>query len=200
MRDIVTHIPDPIDKGLVGLLEGSKRGDLASFEAIVRRYQQYAYSLAMKFFSDADEASDIVQESFVRVWKHLGRYDSRQKFTTWFYKIVANLCIDRLRSLERHRRLFLSQEGELQTLADTRDWSELQHRRHVLEIIRILAAALPPTQRTVFTLRDLQDLDVDEVAEITGLSVGSVKTNLHHARKFIRGALIRDYDIDENKQ
>jgi RNA polymerase sigma-70 factor (ECF subfamily) len=189
-----------IDRRVPDAVLAFQRGDAGSFEALVRQYQSFAYSLAMKFVCNDEEASDIVQESFIRVWKHIGRYDPTQKFPTWLYRIVANLCIDHLRSLERNRRLFLSREQEsfLQNLADTRDWTDAQHRYHLLEIIQTLAAGLPPTQRVVFTLRDLQDLDVDEVAAITDLSVASVKTNLHYARKTLRDALMKRYGVDRS--
>lgn len=178
-------------------MAGSQRDDLASFERLVRTYQPYAFSLAMKFLCSEAEAADVVQESFLRVWKHMGRYDPSQKFTTWLYKIVANLSIDRIRSLQRSRRIFSSrnQETNLEDLPDERNWETARSHQQLAEIIRTLSSRLSETQRLVFTLRDLEDLSVDEVVEITGLSVGSVKTNLHYARKSIRDTLVRKYGV-----
>jgi RNA polymerase sigma-70 factor (ECF subfamily) len=172
-------------------------GGFDSFEDLVRAYQPYAYSLALKFLCDEDEAMDAVQEVFVRVWKHLDRYDRNKKFTTWLYTIVSNVCVDRFRSLSTARSLFRSREGNqfLEDLPDETDWVTLQARGEIVEIINMLARGLSKKQRLVFTLRDLQDLSVDEVVEITGLSVGSVKTNLHYARAWIRNMLIRRYGV-----
>jgi RNA polymerase sigma-70 factor (ECF subfamily) len=171
--------------------------DLAAFEQLVRKYQPYAFSLAMKFLCDEAEASDVVQDSFLRVWKNIDRYDPKQKFTTWLYKIVVNLCVDRFRALKRSRSIFLSRDRDLvmEDLPDERDWETMRSHEQLADIIRTLSGRLSPKQRMVFTLRDLQDLTVEEVVEITGLSIGSVKTNLHYARKSIRGVLVQHYGV-----
>jgi RNA polymerase sigma-70 factor, ECF subfamily len=171
--------------------------DLAAFELLVRKYQPYAFSLAMKFLCDEAEASDVVQDSFLRVWNNIDRYDPRQKFTTWLYKIVTNRCVDRFRSLKRSRRSFFSRDRDpvMEDLPDERDWERIRSYEQLAEIIQALSNRLSRTQRLVFTLRDLQDLTVDEVVEITGLSIGSVKTNLHYARKSIRDVLVRHYGV-----
>lgn len=192
-NDIVGTETDVCDD-VVGRSQGK---DLAAFEQLVRTYQPYAFSLAMKFLCDELEASDIVQESFIRVWKHIDRYDPQKKFTTWLYKIVANLCVDRLRSLKRNRGIFLSRERDpmMEDLPDERDWEGVLSQEQVAAVIRTLSNRLTRTQKLVFTLRDLQDLNMEEVVEITGLSIGSIKTNLHYARKSIREALVRHYGV-----
>jgi RNA polymerase sigma-70 factor, ECF subfamily len=151
----------------------------------------------MKFLCDEAEASDVVQDSFIRVWKNIDRYDPHQKFTTWLYKIVVNLCVDRFRSLKRSRSVFLSRDRDfvMEDLPDERDWESMRSYEQLAEIVRSLSGQLSRKQRLVFTLRDLQDLSVEEVAEITGLSAGSVKTNLHYARKSIRDVLVRHYGV-----
>jgi RNA polymerase sigma-70 factor (ECF subfamily) len=175
----------------------SQSGDLAAFEQLVRKYQPYAFSLAMKFLCDEAEASDVVQDSFLRVWKHIDRYDPNQKFTTWLYRIVSNLCVDRFRTLKRSRNIFLSRDRDpvLEDLPDERDWETMHSNEQLADIVRVLSGRLSRRQRLIFTLRDLQDLTVDEVVEITGLSIGSVKTNLHYARKSIRDVLVRHYGV-----
>jgi RNA polymerase sigma-70 factor, ECF subfamily len=179
------------------IVSRSQVRDPAAFEELVRNYQPYAFSLAMKFLCDEAEASDVVQESFLRVWKHIDRYDPNQKFTTWLYKIVSNLCVDRFRSIKRRRSIFLSRDRDpiMEDLPDERDWATLRSHEQLADIIRTLSNQLTRTQKLVFTLRDLQDLTVDEVVEITGLSIGSVKTNLHYARKAIREKLVRHYGV-----
>jgi RNA polymerase sigma-70 factor (ECF subfamily) len=193
----VSDIGSPTGESRGDEVAGAQRGDPASFGRLVRKHQSYAFSLAMKFFCDEAEADDVVQEAFLRVWKNITQYDPGQKFTTWLYKIVTNLCIDRLRSLQRTRRVVLSgsQHAALEDIPDERNWETLQSHEQLAEIVRMLSGQLSETQRTVFTLRDLQDLSVDEVVEITGLSAGSVKTNLHYARRTIRETLIRKYGV-----
>jgi RNA polymerase sigma-70 factor, ECF subfamily len=192
-NDIVGTETDVCDD----VVSRSQGKDLAAFEQLVRTYQPYAFSLAMRFLCDESEASDIVQESFIRVWKHIDRYDPQKKFTTWLYKIVSNLCVDRLRSLKRNRGIFLSRERDpmMEDLPDERDWEGVLSQEQVAAVIRTLSNRLTRTQKLVFTLRDLQDLNMEEVVEITGLSIGSIKTNLHYARKSIREALVRHYGV-----
>ncbi len=197
MREYKNDIAVPRNEVHEDVVRLSQCRDLAVFEQLVRKYQPYAFSLAMKFLCDEAEASDVVQESFLRVWQHIDRYDPNRKFTTWLYKIVSNLCVDRFRSLRRSKSIFLSRDRNpvMEDLPDERDWETLRSHEQLAGIIRTLSSRLSRTQKLVFTLRDLQDLTVEEVVEITGLSVGSVKTNLHYARKAIRDMLVRHYGV-----
>lgn len=197
MKEFKTDITGSLGEVQDEVVSRSQCRDLSAFDQLVRNYQPYAFSLAMKFLCDEEEASDVVQESFLRVWKNIDRYDSNQKFTTWLYKIVTNLCVDRFRSLKRRRSIFLSRDRDpvMEDLPDERDWMTQQSQEQLADIIRTLSGRLSKTQKLVFTLRDLQDLTVDEVVDITGLSIGSVKTNLHYARKAIRDMLVRHYGI-----
>lgn len=190
------------DKKLDELLKKCITRDLAAFEKLVRQYQPYAFALAMKLLCDETEAVDIVQESFVRVWTHIDRFDPRRKFTTWMYTIVTNLCLDKLRSIKRGRALFSSrdQDAGLDDVADEIDIAEIQSNEELAQIIKGLTKELSTKQRLVFTLRDLQDLTVEEVSHIVGISVGSVKTNLHFARKKIRKLMAEQYHVGRMEQ
>jgi RNA polymerase sigma-70 factor (ECF subfamily) len=181
----------------VAMTDRSRTNDLASFEQLVRQYQSYAFALALKFLCNEADATDVVQESFIRVWRQMDRYDRDQKFTTWLYRIVANLCLDRIRALNRRRGIFYRRELDpaVDDVPDERDWENIHSNEQLAEVIKSVASTLSPKQRLVFTLRDLQDLSVNEVVEITGMSPGSVKTNLHYARKTIRDLLADRYGI-----
>ncbi len=171
--------------------------DVRAFEQLVRQFQSYAFALAMRLLCNEEEASDAVQESFVRVWKHLDRYDRGRKFTTWLYAIVTNISLDRLRAIKRNRRLFFSRDEDpsIGDIQDERDLHEIQSNEELAGMIRALTDELPLKQRLVFTLRDLQDLSVEEVSEAAGMSIGSVKTNLHYARRRIRQRMAEKYNV-----
>jgi len=179
------------------IIRRSKHLDPVAFEQLVNNYQSYGFSLAMRLMCDQTEADDIVQESFIRVWKNIQRFDEKQKFSTWFYKIVTNLCLDRLRALKRSRSHFSSTEKDLDNPmpADSLNVERLSSNKDLADIIRSLTSNLPLKQKVVFTLRDLQDLSVEEVCEITGMGKASIKANLHHARKRIRDLLAVQYNI-----
>lgn len=172
-------------------------GDAASFGLLVRAHQGYAFALAFRMLADENEARDVVQESFVRVWNNIGRYDPSQKFTTWLYAIVSRVCLDRLRSRSRSNRLFhrTSNGSPREDVPDPTDPERSYSNRELAQLISRLSDGLSPTQKLVFTLRDLQECTVAEVCAITGLSEGSIKTNLSYARRTIRHLLATQYDI-----
>ncbi len=176
-----------------------QHGDLTAFDELVRSHQAYAFGLALRLLHNEIEAEDVTQEAFVKAWRHIDRFDLNREFTTWLYKIVVNLCLDTLRVRKKTWRLFSSIETFPTNLepADSDDPIESQSNRQLCELIREITADLPVKQRLVFTLRDLENLSVQEVREITGLSVASVKTNLHYARKNIRAILATRYDVRE---
>lgn len=198
-----------IDQGLdpIGdLLARCKRGDTAAFRPLVERYTPYAFALAFRFVVDDNDAEDIVQESFIRVWNNLAMFDERKKFSTWFYRIIVNLCYDRLRRKRRWRFLFSAWSGDepvdgpVDRLIDRMDESADVHgdfeNADLVSHIHRFAERLPLRQRTVFVLRDCQDLTIEEVADIMHISTASVKTNLCYARQSLR----RMMETLENKE
>ena len=173
------------------LVSRSLEGDLSAFRTLMESHQQYAYAVAFGFLRDEDHAKDVVQQAFIRVWNNLGRYRMDMKFTTWLYKIVINLCYDKTKMESRRKKIF-GHIGGLFGSNDFADGDDLQEqvetadlREHVLRE----AKKLSPKEYLVFHLRDVQDFSIEEVAETVGISVGSVKTNLCHARRRIRMAV-----------
>lgn len=174
-------IPDEI-------IERSRRGERDAFRHLVEQHQSYAFALAFRLVCDEDAAKDVVQESFIRVWKHLAEYRPTVKFTTWLYRIVVNLAYDKLKTDRRRERVMSSERNceEVQGPSDREASETAIMNRDLAERIRALALGLPPKQRLVFTLRDLQDLSVQETADILAISTNTVKVNLSYARQWIR--------------
>jgi len=175
------------------LLLRSGRGDAEAFRLIVLKHQAFAYAIAMRFLGNAADAEDAVQEAFIRVWKHIRTFNADRSFTTWLYRIVANLCLDHIRSA-KHRRTPVSMhaagphsrtDNPSSHPFDGETEKKLEERETVRMILQ-WTGHLPAKQRMVFVLRDLQDLSVEEVSGILKMGRASVKSNLFHARKFIR--------------
>jgi len=179
------------------LIAQCRDGDMQAFRTLVRENQSYAFGLALRMLHNEQDAEDVVQEAFIRVWKHLSDFNPQNRFTTWLYSIVSNLCLDRLRSEKRWRKFVTRQDSshESEQLPGIQRPEDIQSNRELVGIIRQLTERLPPKQRLVFTLRDFEECSVAETSEITGLSVGAVKTNLYHARRQIRQILSREYDL-----
>jgi RNA polymerase sigma-70 factor, ECF subfamily len=175
-------------------------GDRRAFAELVRRNRSYAYALAMRFVWDHAAAEDIVQESFIRVWHHRTSFREGMRFTTWLYSIVTRVSLDHCRRKKRWGNLVVRGSGEQgeSEHAGGPDIAGDLHTAQTLECIRRLAEELPDVQRAVFTLRDLQDLPVEEVGAITGLSADTIKANLYHARMRMR-KLLRARGINDGR-
>ncbi|MBN2414708.1 RNA polymerase sigma factor [bacterium] len=169
------------------LIERCRSGDADAFGELATRYEALAYRIAFRMLRDGDDAADIVQEAFLRIWRHRRSLHPRRTFSTWLYRIVINLCLDRLKSA--HYRLRLAHHP----LPDTPDPAggpeSLLTGKEIQRHIHEAAAALSPVQKSVFVLRDLEGLSIKEVAGILGTGTGAVKTNLYLARKQIRETL-----------
>ena len=174
--------------GSCDILIRCKQGDQAAFRELVERYQSYGFALAFRLLGNEEDSKDVVQESFIRVWKYLQKFDHEKKFTTWFYKIITNLCYDRIKAKKRYRQRVVQQSEYtvLKVEASDCDIERDIDNQEITNLIRTLACELTPKQHLVFVLRDLQDLNIKEVSMITGLSSGAVKSNLYYARMHIR--------------
>lgn len=176
---------------LAEILDRCIGGDLSAFRPLVEEYQGYAFAVAFRVLCDEEEAKDVVQESFVRVWKNLSHYNREVKFTTWMYSIVTNLCYDRLRSRKKRKTTVVDgvDPSLFASLTAEDNPERLYNNKELAGVITMLTEKLPPKQKIVFVLRDLQGLSVHEVSNILQLSEGSVKTNLVYARRYLREQL-----------
>lgn len=173
------------------LILKANMGDTKAFEVIVRNYHHFGYAVAFKILYNEEDAKDIVQECFIRIWKHLYEYDKQVKFTTWMYKIVVNLCFDKLNSHKRRKNIFKNYDD---TSADNVpggiDLEKELTNKELAAMIKHFSNGLSEKQKTIFILRDMEDLSVKEISEIMNISSGSVKTNLFYARQNIRKKII----------
>lgn len=180
------------------LAQLARSGDRSAFGQLVDLYKDKIFHLAYRMTGSRQEAEDIVQETFMRVYANLDKYDSRWKFSTWIFRIGNNLCIDRLRK----RRPTWSLDAENPdadgvdgyAMLPTNDASP-EDRMVLSEMqknIRDAIAQLPDKYRSVVVLRYLQDLSLNEIADILELPVSTVKTRLHRGRESLRRKLEHD--------
>jgi RNA polymerase sigma-70 factor (ECF subfamily) len=158
-----------------------------AFNQIVRKYQQRVYAGIRKMVVDHDDANDLVQETFVKAWKHLAGFREESQLYTWLYRIAANECLN---FLNRKRRRFMlpihDVRRELATKLDsgagfTGDEIQLKLQKALL--------TLPDKQRLVFNLKYFDELSYEEMSEVTDTSVGALKASYHHAVKKIEAFL-----------
>jgi RNA polymerase sigma-70 factor (ECF subfamily) len=171
------------------IIQQIQKGDKDAFRKLVEKYQQTAFRLAFRMLGDEDEARDVVQDSFIRIWEKFNTYNEKEKFTSWMYRIVSNRAIDSLRAISR--RPVISLEKLIPESLETGESGIdiLMENREVGELIRSITNGLPEKQQLVFSLRDLQGLSTKEVQDISGMTETVIKSNLYHARKTIREKL-----------
>ncbi len=185
---------DPITLADGELVRTAVSGREAAFEELVRRYQRPIASYVYRMVGDYDAALDLTQEVFIKVYNSLSRYRSEFKFSTWIYKIAHNTAIDHLR---RHtvRDQIMTADGdgprseiaiESRRLTPEQE-SEREERRSEIESV---VQSLPAAYRELIVLRHSHDLSYDEIAEVTGLPLGTVKNRLFRAREAMRDLLV----------
>lgn len=171
--------PDDRDKELLAALA---RGHMPALEELIRRHQVAALGLARRTLGPSDQAEDVVQEAFLRVYRAAGRYRPEAKFTTWLCQIVLNLCRDRLR---RSRRAPISlTEKFLPAFRD--DPPRRMEAEELAGRIRRAVDALPERQRTAVILHRFQQLSHEEISQATGWSVSAIESLLVRAYQRLR--------------
>lgn len=177
------------------------RGDKYAFEALINRHQQPILNFIYRFMGDLTEAEDLTQEVFLRVWKSAGTYRPEAKFTTWLYRIAANLCINRQRSL-RIRKWFSISESDSQqqesseTLIDTAGVTRKTPENDLLQSelsqqVSKALDALPSSQRLAIVLKIYDGMTYLEISQILGRSVSAVDSLLIRAKKSLQKKLMK---------
>ena len=165
-------------------------GTKPAFDELVDRYQKRLLNFVYRTIGDRERAEDLVQEVFIRVHRHLKRFDQSKKFSTWIYTIASNLAKNELRNRSRSP-LVLFQTIKKNWEADHRPLQfedrhyrpdDLYRKRHLRDLVEWAVAQLPEHHRVVFVLRELEGKTYEEIAEITVCNLGTVKSRLNRAR------------------
>lgn len=174
-----------MDEQLNKSIDLCRQGDADAFRYIVDRYQKMVYTLAFRLLCNEEDAEDLTQETFVKVWLHIGRYKPLYRFSTWVYKIACNAAYDKLRSEPTVRKV----ELDHCRLAAEDDPARQLHNQHVRSLLLKATETLSPKQKLVFVLSEIEELDTHELVAITGMSSAKIKSNLYLARKCIKNKL-----------
>jgi RNA polymerase sigma-70 factor (ECF subfamily) len=183
----------------------ARNGDRGAFAELVELYKDKIYHLAYRMLNNKHEAEDAVQETFMRVYTNLHRYDEQQKFSTWIFRIGTNHCIDRLRK-RKHSAYSLDAEmpdGEgndyYSMLPGNEDTPEQQIILSETQLlIRKAIDALPEKYKSVVILRYLQDMSLQEISDVLDMPVTTVKTRVHRGREYLRKRLEQDPSLTDD--
>ena len=167
-------------------------GDETGFRELVERYQRRAIGVALGYVKNIEDAQDIVQDAFMRTYRNLATFDTKSHFFTWFYRIVVNACIDDYRKKKKRRSVEYDDTYIRRDVASERALTgntklmEPHMGVERVELYQVLNEALDKlseNHRTVITLREIEDLSYEEIADILDIQIGTVMSRLHHARK-----------------
>jgi RNA polymerase sigma-70 factor (ECF subfamily) len=188
----------------VGLVERAKAGDSAAFEQLVMQYERQIFRTALHITQNREDAEDITQDVFFKAFQKLNQFQGNSKFSTWLVRIAVNESLMRLRKRRTSRTVSIDQDVETDEGSIPRDFAEWRpnpeqnySQTQLAEILRKTIAGLPPGFRTVFTLRDIENLSTEETATALGLSVPAVKSRLLRARLQLRERLSRYFRQNE---
>jgi len=193
-----TSVPTGFDES--SLVAQAKAGDQAAFSELVTQYERKIYRLAKNITRNDEDAEDVLQDAFLKAYTHLDNFKGDSKFYTWIVRIAVNEALMRLRKRKTDRTVPLDEPVELGEETVAREiavWEDNPEQRYSKEEWRtILDAAvdnLKPDFRTVFVLRDIEELSTEETAETLGISVPAVKSRLLRARLALRETLTRQF-------
>ena len=190
-------------------MEAIIRKDKEAFNLLSRKYRQTVFRIALRMTGDAEEAEDIAQDVFVKIWLEAGKFDARFSLSTWIYRITNNLCIDRLRRAKWMKAFsFLGFPGSSRTQASRQaDFHPGQGNERQSEspeeqwiageswrVFEKISQGLSPKQKSVFLLKEIEGLSTEETAFITGLNPEQIKSNLYWARQSIRKRFKQYYE------
>lgn len=185
--------PDQLNERCVALMAAVKQGDHAAFTQLVQLHQQSLVGTAMRMLGNLEDAHDLAQQVFVRIWKSAPRYEPTAKFTTWMFTILRNLAFNEYRRRGRHPLQSLDADEEefgyqvADAAAISPDTATVQHELE--EMVEAALAALPKNQRLALTLRHHEGLAYEEIAEVLQLSLSSVKSLIFRARQELKDRL-----------
>ena len=178
--DVPAHSPEAIET----LIERCLRGDQTAWDAVIRLHRRKVFNVAYKFVGGHEEAEDLTQEIFLKVFKSLDTFDRRANFQTWLISVSRNLCIDHYRSVRRERATIDRAVDASQLAPASRDPGPMAalEQRDRLTLLRDALAALPGPLRKAVLMRDIHELSYQEIADRLGLPEGTVKSRISRGR------------------
>lgn len=191
------------DRELIAL---AKKGDQGAFRTLVDRHQRRAFAIAMGLVHDENDARELVQEAFLRVYRGLGAFQGTSSFFTWLYRIVTNLAID-LKRKPGHREgeqtapeQSTEEEDEFPMVSriDGADPMDVMRRREIASRLRSALESLPAYHRGVILMREVEGMSYEEMAQAMGVSKGTIMSRLHHARQKLQRTLADCYAEEKN--
>ena len=174
------------------LVQTIREGDAEAFETLVRRKTTKVYALCYRIIGNAEDAKDISQLVFIKLWENLEKYDAKYAFDTWLYRMVTNVAIDFMRNKQSRDNAVNSNLRLVKTSAEAEQGVVVQ-RKEVESVFESVSSVLSPKQKTIFVMNQMEDLPSAEIAKILGCRESTVRNHLFNARKLMQAQLQKRY-------
>jgi RNA polymerase sigma-70 factor (ECF subfamily) len=174
------------------LVQTIRQGDSDAFEQLIRRKTSKVYALCYRVIGNAEDAKDISQLVFIKLWENLEKYDPQYAFDTWLYRMVTNVAIDFMRNKQSRDNAVNSNLRLVKTSADAEQAVAVQ-RKEIETVFMEISAVLSPKQKTIFVMNQMDDLPSSEIAKILGCRESTVRNHLFNARKLMQVQLQKRY-------
>jgi RNA polymerase sigma-70 factor (ECF subfamily) len=179
---------DPVEVDDRQLVQTIREGDADAFEKLVRRKTTKVYALCYRIIGNAEDAKDISQLVFIKLWENLSKYDPKFAFDTWLYRMVTNVAIDFLRS-RQSRDNAVNSNLRLVKFAEDAEQGLAVQRKEIESVFHEVSSVLSPKQKTIFVMREMEDLQSPEIARVLGCRESTVRNHLFNARKLMQQQL-----------
>ena len=188
------------------IIKKAAQGDSQAFEQLVLAHEDRVYNLCLRMTGNPEDAADLAQEAFIKAWRGLSFYKFEASFSTWLYRLTSNVCIDFLRRRKRRDEVSLTTQDEQPEQIELPDLAPSpEEQMQTKQLRQAVASAMEQLEeefRMVLTLRVVEELSYEEIAQIMDLKVGTVKSRLARAREKLRKILIQngnDFDLSSVK-
>ncbi len=184
------------------LIKKCVNGNLKAFDELIEKYEKTAYNIALRMLKNPEDAMDVSQEAFIKVFKSIKTFNFESAFSTWLYRIVTNTCLDFLR--KRNSNIYSidnpiqTEDGEIERDIPDEALSpeELLEKKLTKEMVNSAINKLEENHRTVIILRDIQGFSYEEISKILDCSIGTVKSRINRARKNLKDIVIKDMELN----
>lgn len=184
------------------LIKKCKEGDISSFELLIESYQQKVYNIALRMLGSQEDASDVAQEVFIKIYKSISNFKEESSLSTWIYRIATNVCLDELR--KRKKAKFVSidtpvqlEDGEVSMQMEDQGLQpdELVTQKELKEEVQKAISSLKDDHKIVIILRDINGYSYEEIADILGCTLGTVKSRINRARNSLKDILLERKEL-----
>lgn len=185
------------------LIKRSAKGDIDAFEKLIEAHQKTAYNIALKMLRNSEDAKDISQQAFIKVFRYIDTFNFESSFKTWMYRIIVNLCIDYINKNKKNTVYSLdnpisTEKGEIrrEIKDDTNMPENIIEKKETKELVHNAINKLDEIHRTIIILRDIEGFSYNEISEILDISIGTVKSRIKRGRDNLR--IILKKEMEQN--